>query len=93
MARNKHQVLEDFKLRKKSRRLAEVKRLLESFGFTERKAKKENSVWSRGPVSLTLPTPHGTTLKVPYIRLIIRKIEEAELLADEEEDREDQDSR
>ncbi len=51
----------------------------------------EGALGDVGDEGLTLPTPHGTTLKVPYVRLIIRKIEEAELLAHEEEDREDQD--
>ncbi len=83
MAKDKYQILEEFRLRKQNRTLSEATQLLAMFGFAERKAKKENSVWTRGSVSLTLPTPHGPCLKVPYIRLLIRKIEEAEFLAHE----------
>lgn len=80
MPRDKHQWLKELKTRKQHRTLGEVKKILEMFGFVERRARKENSVWSRGVVSLTLPTPHGKFLKTAYVRLVIRKIEEAEIL-------------
>ena len=77
---DKHQRLQDLKLRKQHRTVAEVKALLSAFGFVKRRARKENSVWMRGAITLTLPTPHDKFLKVPYARLVIRKIEEAEIL-------------
>jgi len=81
MARDKYQMLEEFRLRRQDRTLCEAAQLLAMFGFAERKAKIESSVRIRGSVRLTLPTPHGRCMKVPYVRLLIRKIEEAELLA------------
>lgn len=80
MPQDKHQLLQELKARKQHRTLGEIRKLLETFGFVERRARKENSVWSRGVVSLTLPTPHDKFLKAAYVRLVIRKIEEAEIL-------------
>ena len=80
MPKDRHQLLQEVKARKQHRTIGEVKKLLQAFGFVERRARKENSVWTRGVVSLTLPTPHDRFLKVPYVRLVIRKIEEAEIL-------------
>ena len=80
MPQDKYELLQELKARKQHRTLAEIRRLLETFGFVERRARKENSVWSRGVVSLTLPTPHDKFLKIAYVRLVIRKIEEAEIL-------------
>lgn len=80
MPKSRHQLLQEVQARKQHRTLGEIRKLLEMFGFVERRARKENSVWSRGVVSLTLPTPHDRFLKVPYVRLVVRKIEEAEIL-------------
>jgi hypothetical protein len=80
MPEDRHQLLRDLQANKRHRTLGEVRKLLEAFGFVERRARKENSVWTRGVVSLTLPTPHDRFLKVAYVRLVIRKIEEAEIL-------------
>ena len=80
MPKDRHQLLQEVKARKQHRTIGEAKKLLQAFGFVERRARKENSVWTRGVVSLTLPTPHDRFLKVPYVRLVIRKIEEAEIL-------------
>jgi hypothetical protein len=84
MLNDRNQLLQDLKARRQHRTLGEVKKLLLAYGFVERRARKENSVWSRGVVSLTLPTPHERFLKVPYVRLVVRKIEEAEILDREE---------
>ncbi len=81
MADDRNRLLADFKRRKQGRTLSEAVRLLRLFGFVERKARKENSVWRLGSVTLTLPNTHGRFLKVPYVRLIIRKIEESEISA------------
>ena len=80
MPKDRHQLLRELQARKQHRTLGEIRKLLEAFGFVERRARKENSVWTRGGVSLTLPTPHDRFLKVAYVRLVIRKIEEAEIL-------------
>jgi hypothetical protein len=85
MPQDKHQLVQELKASKQHRTLGEIRKLLEAFGFVERRARKENSVWSRGVVSLTLPTPHDKFLKTAYVRLVIRKIEEAEILDREEE--------
>lgn len=80
MPKDRYQLLRELKARKQHRTIGEAKKLLRTFGFVERRARKENSVWSRGVVSLTLPTPHDRFLKAPYVRLVIRKTEEAEIL-------------
>jgi len=82
MPENKHRLLSSLKRRKKNRRLSEVCDVLLAFGFSERKATKENSVWRRGSVTLTLPNPHGgdRVLKVPYVSMVVREIERAESL-------------
>lgn len=80
MAKDRYQLLQELQAHKQHRTLGEIRRLLEAFGFVERRARKENSVWTRGVVSLTLPTPHDRFLKVAYVRLVIRKIEDAEIL-------------
>ncbi len=76
----KSSLLSSRKRRKKNRRLNEVCDVLRAFGFSERKASKENSVWHRGSVTLTLPNPHGgdRVLKTPYVNMVVREIERAE---------------
>ena len=76
--RNRERLLGEFKKEKYDRSLGEAEALLRSFGFIERAANKEASVWQRGPVGLTLPRPKGKSLLVAYVSLVIRKIEEAE---------------
>lgn len=74
---DRDRLLRDFKKSKYNRTLEETEALLRSFGFIERDATKEASVWQRGRVTLTLPRPKKTLL-VPYVVLVIRKIEEAQ---------------
>jgi hypothetical protein len=68
--------LAEFRKSKKGRTLAEAEELLRMFGFIGRAANKEASVWHRGSVGLTLPNPRDYLL-IPYVSLVIRKIEEA----------------
>ena len=70
--------LDDFKRAKYGRSLGEAEQLLAAFGFVERAARKEASIWKRGGVSLTLPRPKSDTLRVACVTLVIRKIEQAE---------------
>lgn len=55
--------------------------MLEAHGFEKRKASKENSLWKKGTVTLTLPTPHGgdPVLNPHYVSLVVRQIEVAEI--------------
>lgn len=82
MAEDKNESLRSLKLNKRNRRLKEICDLLTAFGFTMRKAKREGSLWQKGSVTITLPSPHGgdPVLKMPYISLVIREIERAEIL-------------
>lgn len=85
--RTRRQLLAEFKRAKYDRSLQEVENLLSLYGFIERAASKEASVWNRGSVGLTLPKPKtgGGSLLVCYVSLAIRKIEEAERLGIPEE--------
>jgi hypothetical protein len=84
LGKDRDRLLRDFKKSKYSRTLEETEALLRSFGFIERDATKEASVWQRGGVTLTLPRPKKTLL-VPYVVLVIRKIEEAKSVDASEE--------
>ncbi len=92
MPDDKNDLLSDLKRNKKNRRLDEVCKVLRAFGFTERKASKEGSLWRKGSVTLTLPTPHGgeRILKVPYVGLVVREIEKAEAMETAEEGKRDE---
>lgn len=83
--RTRAQLLAAFKKAKYNRSLAEAEDLLTKYGFICRGATKEASVWNRGSVGLTLPNPKSGALLVPYVSLVIRKIEEAERLGIPEE--------
>lgn len=76
--RDRDRRLREFKKAKYDRSLEEAEALLRLYGFIERDANKEASVWHRGPVGVTLPQPKGKSLLVAYVSLVIRKIEEAE---------------
>lgn len=77
-ADKRSRLLDDLRRNKRNRSLKEVEAVLEEFGFSRRDAAKEASVWSRGRSTLTLPNPHGKPLKTPYVRLVVRIIEQAE---------------
>jgi len=79
------QLLADLKKKKHGRRLEDLTSLLRRFGWAERKASRENSLWKKGTQSLTLPNPHGgdKVMKVCYVVEVIRKIE---AMLEEEED-------
>jgi hypothetical protein len=78
VSKNREGLLQDFQKNKYNRTLEEVEELLHSYGFIERAAAKEASVWKRGPIGLTLPRPKTGTLLVSYVSLVLRKIREAE---------------
>lgn len=85
MARSKEELLEELRQHKAGRGLKEVKDLLRMFGWAERKAGKENSVWSKGHLTLTLPTPKDKDLKPYVVRLVVREIEKGEMSASADE--------
>ena len=76
--KHRRRLLAEIKKAKYGRSVDEIEELLRLFGFTERAATKESSVWNRGSVGLTLPNPKTGSLLVCYVTLAIRKIEEAE---------------
>jgi hypothetical protein len=87
----KEDLLEDLRRNKRNRGLAEVTDVLRAFGWTCREASKENphSMWKKGTLTLTLPTPHGRgdkSLKPAYVTLVVRLIEQGEPSEHDEEE-------
>lgn len=83
--RDREHRFKDLQQRKTGRTLKEVEDILRLYGFTERLATKEASVWKRGSVTLTLPNPKSGGLLIDYVVLVLRKIREAEELEIPEE--------
>lgn len=83
--RDREHRFKDLQQRKTGRTLQEVEEVLRLYGFTERLATKEASVWKRGSVTLTLPNPKKGGLLIDYVVLVLRKIREAEELEIPEE--------
>ena len=80
---DKAEILDDLRRNKRNRSVAEAGSVLAAYGFRDRPARREGTVWSRGTTTLTLPNPHGRgdkSLFPKYVSLIVRKIEEAEAL-------------
>jgi hypothetical protein len=90
---DKYQLLNDLRIRKRNRSLGEACRALEAFGFQKRKASKENSIWKKGSVTVTLPLPHGgdPVLLPRYVSMVVREIERALALNATEEGEEEND--
>jgi hypothetical protein len=84
------QRLEELKRNKANHSLAEIESLLRDAEFSCREGKGSHVVWCRGKQTLTLPRPHGgdKALKVPYVSEVIRRIEAAELEAQQESEEE-----
>jgi predicted RNA binding protein YcfA (HicA-like mRNA interferase family) len=88
MARDKRKLLEDLRRRKRSCSYQEVEAALEAWGFAPGRTKGHAQVWSYKHVTLTLPQPHGKSgkndLDPGAVALVIRKIEEADVLQQSE---------
>ena len=82
MAKERAQLLAEFKRNKANRRPSEIERLLRLYGFTCPRRRKGHAAWKKGKVTLTVPDPHGgeRVVKVAMVVEVIRKIEEARAL-------------
>jgi len=86
--RSRQQLLEDLRRHKRNRTVADVAAVLDAYGFENRKATKEGSVWARGAHTLTLPSPHGgdKVLHPGWVGLAIRIIEAADVAEEDSDD-------
>jgi hypothetical protein len=85
----KEQSLEDLKRKKHSCTLDEVETALRAWKFTEGRTKGHARVWNYKHVTLTLHVPHGRSGKAMdpgAVATAIRKIEEAALMQEQEDE-------
>jgi hypothetical protein len=80
MPKSREQLLAELKRNKANRSVADVEAVLAAYGWSCRPSSKEGNVWSKGSRTLTLPKPHGgdKVMKIPYVVMVIRHIEEQE---------------
>jgi len=87
----KRRLLAELKERKHSCTLKQVEDALRAWEFTER-SKGHVRVWNYKHVTLTVHSPHGRAgknLDPGAVAMVIRKIEEAEVVQQEEEEARD----
>lgn len=91
MAKTRRRLLEELRQKKRSCSKAEAEAALEAWGFMRGRAKGHVQVWSYKHITLTLHSPHGGRDMDPgAVAIIIRKIEEAEIVQQaEDQERED----
>lgn len=88
MASKKERLLSDLKRKKYNSTLKEAETALTEWGFEAGRSKGHAQVWSYKHITLTVHAPHGKggkNLDPGAVAMIIRKIEEAEILQQEEE--------
>lgn len=92
MARNKRRLLEELRQKKRSCSLEEAEAALLAWGFAAGRSKGNVQVWTYKHVTLTIHAPHGgKDLDPGAVAMIIRKIEEADILQQMEQREEDRD--
>ena len=84
MGRNRWRLLDGLKERKRSCTLAEAEAALRSWGFSEGRAKGHARVWTFRDVVVVLHRPHGKHMDPGAVAMVIRCIERAEVLQEEE---------
>lgn len=85
MAKDKRQRrLRDLKDRKNSCTLKEAEAALEEWGFLPGRGNSNVRVWSYKHITLTAHKPHGKNMDPGAVAMVIRKIEEAEVLQEKE---------
>jgi hypothetical protein len=88
----KRQLLAELKRQKHSCTLKQAEEALRVWGFTEGRTKGNVRVWNYKHVTLTLHSPHGRAgknLDPGAVAMVIRKIEEAEVVQLKEEEAQD----
>jgi predicted RNA binding protein YcfA (HicA-like mRNA interferase family) len=90
VAKSKKKILEELRQKRRSCSQSEAEAALEAWGFIRGRSKGHAQVWSYKQVTLTLHAPHGgRDMDTGAIAMVIRKIEEAGLMqqAEQEEKR------
>jgi predicted RNA binding protein YcfA (HicA-like mRNA interferase family) len=88
MASKKDRLLADLKRKKYGATLKDAEAALVEWGFEAGRTKGHAQVWAYKYVTLTVHAPHGKSgknLDPGAVAMVIRKIEEAETLQQEEE--------
>lgn len=92
VARNKRRLLEELRQKKRSCSQSEAEAALVAWGFAAGRSKGHVQVWTYRHVTLTVHAPHGgKDLEPGAVAMIIRKIEEADILQQMEQKEEDSD--
>lgn len=81
VAKNKRRLLEELRQKKRSCSLGEAEAALTAWGFLAGRSNGHVQVWTYKYVTLTVHAPHGgKDLDPGAVAMIIRKIEEADIL-------------
>jgi predicted RNA binding protein YcfA (HicA-like mRNA interferase family) len=86
MPKSKAKLLEELRQKKRSCSQSEADAALEAWGFSPGRSKGHSQVWTYKSITLTVHAPHGgRDMNVGAVNMVIRKIEEADLLRQAEE--------
>ena len=81
VAKDKRRLLEELRQKKRSCSQAEAEAALMAWGFAAGRSKGPAQVWSYRHITLTVHAPHGgRDMNAGAVAMIIRKIEEADIL-------------
>lgn len=92
MAQDKDRLLSDLRRKKRSCTLGEAREAMEAWEFTPGGSKRDAEVWNYREVTVTLHRPHGKHMDPGAVAMVIRCIERAQLLQQQEEADADQES-
>jgi len=88
----KERLLEELKRKRNSSALSDAETVLRAWQFMEGRSKGHARVWSYRHITLTLHVPHGRGGRVMdpgAVAMVIRKVGEAALLQEKEEEEKD----
>lgn len=89
MAKDREQLLAELREKKANCKLARAQKALKAWSFEKRPRRKQNvEVWTYRHITLTLHAPHPPKgpMKPGAVTQVIKMIEEAKLLQDDEEE-------
>lgn len=91
MGKGKKKILEELRQKRRSCSQGEAEAALEAWGFVRGRSKGHAQVWSYKQVTLTLHAPHGgRDMDKGAVAMVIRKIEEADLVQQAEKESEEE---
>lgn len=94
MARSKERQLADLKRTRKACSLEQAEDALAGWGFQAGRSKGSVRVWNYKHVTITMHAPHGRggkNLDPGAVAMVIKKIEEAALIQEQEQEETDED--